>query len=114
MTGMMIVLIKTLTKYLTYSLKFVFVRAVGQIFCSTVLFVMVAAQCTDNLRFQPYCDVITNFLLGADHNQWKKFLDLRGHYVRPYFKWPKQRESHDPAVLNIFMYMYSSYSVSVF
>ena len=89
-------------------------RAVGQIFCSAVLFVMVAAQCTDNLRLQRYCDVITNCLLGADHNQWKKFLDLRGHYVRPFFKWPKPRESHDAAVLNTFMCMYASYSFSVF
>ena len=72
---------------------------------------MVAAQCTDNL---PYCDGITDFLLGADHNQWKTFLGLRGHYVRPYFNWPKQRKSHDASVLNSFMCMYASYSVSVF
>ena len=35
--------------------------AVNQIFCSTGLFVIVAAQCIDNLRFLPYWDVITNY-----------------------------------------------------
>ena len=34
--------------------------------------------------------------------------------MRPFFKWPKQRESYDAAVLNTFMDMYASYSVSVF
>ena len=31
--------------------------------------------------------------------------------MRPYFKCPKRPESHYAAVLNIFIYMYASYSV---
>ena len=32
--------------------------------------------------------------------------------MRPYFKGPKQRESHDAVVLNTSMYMYASYAFS--
>ena len=75
---------------------------------------MVAAQCTDNLRFLPYWDGITNCLLAASHYQWEMLLGLRGHYTRTYFKCLRQCESHHAAVLNILMFIYVSYAVSVF
>ena len=102
MTNMMIVLMKTLTKLLTY----------------TLIFVLFPYRWSDILLHSSICDgccpVHRQFDIPAiflryhkliDDNQWKNFLDLRGHYVRPFFKWPKQRESYDAALLNTFMYM---------